>query len=105
MSLQPDFATGLAQAPTSAAAIAGAVAGRKVSALEIVESALARIKQHDTILNSFTDVTAERARAKACAVDAAIKSTQVVIMLFSLRPTLADFSGHRAPEPTQHDGL
>jgi 1-carboxybiuret hydrolase len=72
VSLQPDFATGLAQAPTSAAAIAGAVAGRKVSALEIVESALARIKQHDTILNSFTDVTAERARAKACAVDAAI---------------------------------
>jgi 1-carboxybiuret hydrolase len=72
VSLQPDFATGLAQAPASAAAIAGAVAGRKMSALEIVESALARIKQHDTILNSFTDVTAERARAKACAVDAAI---------------------------------
>ena len=78
MSLQPDFATGLAQAPTSAAAIAGAVAGRKVSALEIVESALARIKQHDTILNSFTDVTAERARAKACAVDAAIAAGRKV---------------------------
>jgi len=78
VSLQPDFATGLAQAPTSAAAIAGAVAGRKVSALEIVESALARIKQHDTILNSFTDVTAERARAKACAVDAAIAAGRKV---------------------------
>ena len=63
---------GVAQAPTSAAEIAGAVAGRKRSALEIIDSVLARIKQYDGILNSFTDVTPERARAKARAVDAAI---------------------------------
>jgi aspartyl-tRNA(Asn)/glutamyl-tRNA(Gln) amidotransferase subunit A len=37
-----------------------------------MEDALARIARHDGILNSFTDVTAERARAKARAVDAAV---------------------------------
>jgi len=54
----------------TAAEIASAVAGRKMSALDATEAALARIKQHDGILNSFTDVTADRARAKARAVDA-----------------------------------
>ena len=46
--------------------------GRKMSALDATEAALARIAKHDSILNSFTDVTADRARAKARAVDAAI---------------------------------
>jgi hypothetical protein len=40
----------------------------------------------------------------SCAVDAAIKSTQVAIVRFTLRPTLADF-GHRHQEPPHHDGL
>jgi AtzE family amidohydrolase len=57
---------------SSAQQIAAAVAARRVSALEVVEAALARIARHDGILNSFTDVTAERARATARAVDAAI---------------------------------
>jgi AtzE family amidohydrolase len=56
----------------SAAAIARAVLGRKLSALAATEAALARIARHDPILNCFTDVTAERARAKARAVDAAV---------------------------------
>ncbi|QFI77161.1 AtzE family amidohydrolase [Bradyrhizobium betae] len=56
----------------SAADIAKAVAGGKLSALDATEAALARIKQHDGALNAFTDVTAERARAKARAVDADI---------------------------------
>ncbi len=56
----------------SAADIAAAVTGRKVSAISVTEAALARIAKHDSILNSFTDVTADRARAKARAVDAAI---------------------------------
>jgi aspartyl-tRNA(Asn)/glutamyl-tRNA(Gln) amidotransferase subunit A len=64
--------------PTSAADIASAVAARKMSALHVVESALARIKQHDTILNSFTDVTAERALSRARAVDAAIGASENV---------------------------
>jgi len=60
----------------SAREIAEAVAARRVSALEVVEAALARIARHDGILNSFTDVTADRARAKARAVDAAIAAGQ-----------------------------
>ncbi|WP_036001857.1 AtzE family amidohydrolase [Bradyrhizobium yuanmingense] len=56
----------------TASEIASAVAGRKMSALDATEAALARIERHDGILNSFTDVTAERARAKARAIDADI---------------------------------
>jgi aspartyl-tRNA(Asn)/glutamyl-tRNA(Gln) amidotransferase subunit A len=56
----------------SAVRIAAAVKAGKLSALEAIDAALARIESHDTILNSFTDVTAERARAKARAVDAEI---------------------------------
>jgi 1-carboxybiuret hydrolase len=56
----------------SASEIAQAVAGRKMSALDATDAALARISKHDSVLNSFTDVTADRARAKARAIDAAI---------------------------------
>jgi 1-carboxybiuret hydrolase len=56
----------------SAAEIASAVTGRELSALEVIEAALARIERHDPILNAFTDVTADRARAKARAIDTAI---------------------------------
>jgi aspartyl-tRNA(Asn)/glutamyl-tRNA(Gln) amidotransferase subunit A len=62
----------------SAADIAKAVTGRKMSALEVTEAALARIKQRDTVLNAFTDVTAERARTRAKAIDAAIAAGQSV---------------------------
>jgi aspartyl-tRNA(Asn)/glutamyl-tRNA(Gln) amidotransferase subunit A len=58
--------------PLSAADIAQAVAGRKLSALEATEAALARIAKHDSVLNAFTDVTADRARARARDVDVAI---------------------------------
>jgi AtzE family amidohydrolase len=56
----------------SASEIAKAVISGKLTALQATQDALARVAQHDGILNSFTDVTAERARAKARAVDAAI---------------------------------
>ena len=56
----------------SAAGIANAVATRKLSAQDAIEAALARIMRHDQVLNCFTDVTADRARAKARAIDAAI---------------------------------
>src|SRR5689334_5040199 len=62
----------------TATEIASAVAARKMSALDATEAALARIKQHDGILNSFTDVTADRARAKARAIDADIASGKKV---------------------------
>jgi aspartyl-tRNA(Asn)/glutamyl-tRNA(Gln) amidotransferase subunit A len=56
----------------SASDIAQAVSSRKMSAIEVTEAALARIRKHDPVLNSFTDVTAERARARAREIDAAI---------------------------------
>src|SRR6201996_9544252 len=68
VSSQPDTAS----AVMSADDIARAVKDKKLSALSAVETALARIARLDPVLNSFTDVTAERARAKARAVDAAI---------------------------------
>jgi aspartyl-tRNA(Asn)/glutamyl-tRNA(Gln) amidotransferase subunit A len=53
----------------SAAAIAADVAARRLSAGEVVASALARIAEHNPRLNAFTAVTADRARAKAAAID------------------------------------
>src|SRR5882724_9963070 len=76
VSTQPDRTMTVNTDGMSAEAIAQAVAGRKVSALEATEAALARIAKHDGVLNSFTDVTADRARAKARAVDAVIASGQ-----------------------------
>jgi aspartyl-tRNA(Asn)/glutamyl-tRNA(Gln) amidotransferase subunit A len=63
-------------APTSAwlsaDAIARAVNARERSASLVVEEALARIGARDQTLNCFTAVTAERARARAAAIDADI---------------------------------
>src|SRR5947207_10571032 len=74
VSSAPDIAMTANSDGLSAAEIAQAVARRKMSALDVTEAALARIKKHDPVLNAFTDVTADRARAKARAVDAAIAS-------------------------------
>ena len=62
----------------SAHQIAQAVTDGKLSALDATEAALARIAKHDPVLNSLTDITADRARAKARAVDAAIAAGQKV---------------------------
>jgi aspartyl-tRNA(Asn)/glutamyl-tRNA(Gln) amidotransferase subunit A len=62
----------------SAQEIATAVSTRKLSAQDVIEAALARIERHDKVLNSFTDVTADRARAKARAIDAAIAAGKSV---------------------------
>src|SRR5246127_1750581 len=77
VSLQPDIAmSSIAMSSDhdglSASEIASAVNSGKLSALSVTEAALARIAKHNPVLNSFTDVTADRARAKARAVDAAI---------------------------------
>jgi 1-carboxybiuret hydrolase len=55
----------------SAASIAAAVTTGRVSATHIVEATLARIRERDPLLNSFTAVTARRALARAQALDAA----------------------------------
>src|SRR5580700_1660054 len=55
----------------SAATIAAAVAAGRVSATHIVEATLARIRERDPLLNSFTAVTERRALARAQALDEA----------------------------------
>src|SRR5260370_20609635 len=72
VSIRPDIAMAANSNGLRAAEIDNAVAGRKLSAQDAIDAALARIKRHDQVLNSFTDVTADRARAKARAIDAAI---------------------------------
>jgi AtzE family amidohydrolase len=62
----------------TATAIAQAVANKKLSALEATDAVLARIGTRDKLLNAFTDVTAERARAKASAIDADIAAGKPV---------------------------
>src|SRR5216684_2114156 len=76
VSLQPDIAMIANRDDLSASEIAHSVAAGKMSALSATEAALARIAKHDPALNCFTDVTAERARAKARAVDAVIAARQ-----------------------------
>jgi 1-carboxybiuret hydrolase len=76
VSLQPDIAMSENPDELSAAGIARAIAGRRMTAVSVTEAALARIAKHDPVLNSFTDVTADRARAKAKSIDAAIAAGQ-----------------------------
>src|SRR6186713_1972729 len=78
VSTQPDRAMTVNTDGLSAQQIAQAVTDGKLSALAATEAALGRIAKHDSVLNSFTDVTADRARAKARAVDAAIAAGQKV---------------------------
>ncbi|WP_433163372.1 amidase [Kribbella sp. CA-247076] len=53
----------------SAAELAGAVGRREVSAGEVIEAALGRIREADVWLRAFRQVWAERARAAAAAID------------------------------------
>jgi aspartyl-tRNA(Asn)/glutamyl-tRNA(Gln) amidotransferase subunit A len=57
---------------SSASEIADAVSSRRVSALDMTNRTLARIAANNGALNAFTDVVAERARAKAVKIDAMI---------------------------------
>jgi 1-carboxybiuret hydrolase len=61
--LDLDFAT--------ATDIAAAVRSGRVSAQNVIEAALARIRSRDPLLNSFTAVTEKRALARARAIDEA----------------------------------
>src|ERR1700719_127018 len=76
VSLQPDIAMSVHSEWLSAQEIMRAVSARSISAVSVTEAALARIAQHDPVLNSFTDVTADRARAHARALDAAVAAGQ-----------------------------
>ena len=58
----------------TSSAIAKAVASGAATASSVTEATLARIARLNPTLNAFTTVTAERARARAKAIDAAGKS-------------------------------
>jgi 1-carboxybiuret hydrolase len=53
----------------TAAEIAAAVTSGRTSAQTVIEATLARIRERDPILNSFTAVTEDRARLRAEAID------------------------------------
>ncbi len=55
---------------SSAANTAAAIAAGRTTARSVVESALARIREYDPLLNAFTAVTEQRAILRAQAVDA-----------------------------------
>jgi AtzE family amidohydrolase len=58
-------------AEASALAIARAVERGEITAVAVIEAALARIAKFNPALDAFTDVTADRARKAAVALDAA----------------------------------
>ncbi|MGX9964041.1 AtzE family amidohydrolase [Roseomonas sp. F4] len=60
----------------SARTLAAAIRARQLPAAEAVDAALARIAAANPRLNAFTAITAERARAEAAAVDAALAAGQ-----------------------------
>ena len=60
----------------TAAEIAHEVNAGSLTAVDVIETTLARIADRDPVLNSFTAVTAERALARAAAIDAAREAGQ-----------------------------
>ena len=99
----------------SAGEIAAAVAEGTTSAREVVAAALARIER-DRVLNAFTAVVAERALARAEAIDAARKNGagagaarrravrgQEPVRRRRALPTLAGSKINRAHPPAAHD--
>ncbi|MCK9909145.1 AtzE family amidohydrolase [Microbacteriaceae bacterium K1510] len=100
----------------SAAEIAQTVANGQASAASVIDNALARIEKLNPQLNAFTAVTAERARAKARAIDAAPdkKSLPLAGVPFAVKnlfdvaglPTVAGSKINRAhPAATQDQPL
>lgn len=101
----------------SAAEIAAAVANGNVTAVAVTKSALARIDQLNPTLNAFTDVTANRALARAQAVDAARQtggpSGQLAGVPFAVKnlfdvaglPTRAGAKINRERPPASRDAL
>ena len=93
--------------------IAAAVAAGETTALAVTEAALAVIAARNPTLNAFTAVTAERARAKAKAVDASPDKTKLPLAgvpfavknLFDIEglATVAGSKINRAHAPAKRD--
>lgn len=100
---------------SSAAEIAAAVQSGKTSALDVTEQMLAVIDKRNPLLNAFTAVTAERARAKAKAVDASPDRAKLPLAgvpfavknLFDIEglPTVAGSKINRKREAAKRDAV
>jgi AtzE family amidohydrolase len=101
----------------TAAGIAADIAARRLTAGEVIAATLARIERDDERLNAFTAVTADRARARATVIDAAIAAGKVAGPLagvpFAVKnlidiaglPTLAGSRINREHPPAAADGV
>jgi AtzE family amidohydrolase len=77
----------------------------------VVDDALARIKERDPVLNSFTDVLADRARQRAAAIDKTKKKGPLAGVPFAVKnlfdvtglPTRAGSKINRELPPSAHD--
>jgi Asp-tRNA(Asn)/Glu-tRNA(Gln) amidotransferase A subunit family amidase len=97
----------------TASDIAKAVKGGQASAASVIDAALARIAARNPALNAFTAVTAERARAKARAIDAASDKSRLPLAgvpfavknLFDIEglPTVAGSKINRSHKPASKD--
>lgn len=100
---------------SSAAGIAAAVQSGKTSALDVTEQMLAVIDKRNPLLNAFTAVTAERARARAKAVDASSEKAKLPLAgvpfavknLFDIEglPTLAGSKINRKRAGAKRDAV
>jgi 1-carboxybiuret hydrolase len=100
---------------TTAGHLAAEVASGRLSALEVLEAILARIRKRDPLLNSFTAVTEQRALDRAQAIDEARAAGKrlgplagvpfAVKNLFDIAelPTLAGSKINREREPALRD--
>src|SRR5215212_7453882 len=97
----------------SAAEIAQDVTAGNVSARDVVEDALARIATRDPVLNSFTDVLADRARKRAAEIDASDNKGPLAGVPFAVKnlfdakglPTRAGSKINRELAPAGKDQL
>jgi AtzE family amidohydrolase len=101
----------------SAAGTAAAIREGRTTAAAIIEATLADIAARDPVLNCFTAVTADRARAEAAAIDAAVAAGRnpgplagvpvAVKNLFDLEglPTLAGSRIRRDAAPAAEDAF
>jgi aspartyl-tRNA(Asn)/glutamyl-tRNA(Gln) amidotransferase subunit A len=97
----------------TAVEVAQAVGSGTSSALNVVDDALARIEERNPSLNAFTAITADRARAKARAIDAARDKSKLPLAgvpfavknLFDVEglPTVAGSKINRARVPATRD--
>ena len=95
----------------TAAEIAAAVSAGKVTAAAVIEATLSRIARLNPKLNAFTAVTAERARARARAVDTAADKGPLAGVPFAVKnlfdvagiPTVAGSKINRAHPPATKD--